>query len=607
MSNPNYGEMTITDGSNTLYVYGTINENGDFYSSFEDKPVAGDDVVLYGGLKTYNGKPEMGRSVLISFTHNEPEVDLDSYEEMSVLESRNAEKGTKVNLTGVVAFVTYANGFIPNGFYLVDDTGSIYVYGSQTAQQVSVGNTVTVVGEKTYYINSDEANNASKYGYNGACQIQSPTLLNNDKGNNSFNKDWILNSTVKDIIEDDMNKITSNIFKVNALIKKVPGAGFTNYYINDIDGTTGSYVYTACNGNDFSWLDEFDGKICTVYLSVINCKSTLSGIIPRFIPILVEDNNYSFNIEDACEYAIKYHVETQFKEEYSADPALELISNVSSELLNISNVNVEYSSSNTSVINFDNTNGIVMHVVNSGTAVVTLKATYNEFSFTKEITITANLEEVSDYITVKQAIDSVDGSIVKVKGVVVASAVNQPAFYLADDEGIIAVRCSLDTLSQIDLGNTIVVEGTKKHHKKIETGNYVGQCVIDDASLVINLYGDDFPSKDYYDSSKTLSDIYDFDENIDYTTQVFVVEGVVKFIDGGYSKTIKIQSEDGKVAVSLYCSSSETQYGWLKEFADQLVSIELIPCNWNGKNYYACCVLSVSDGTKTVINSLNFN
>ena len=59
--------------------------------------------------------------------------------------------------------------------------------------------------------------------------------------------------------------------------------------------------------------------------------------------------------------------------------------------------------------------------------------------------------------------------------------------------------------------------------------------------------------------------------------------------------------------ISLYCSSAN-QYNWLKAYAGQEVIVEIAPCNWNAKNYYAGCVLAVrnADGSK-ICNELNFN
>ena len=113
-------------------------------------------------------------------------------------------------------------------------------------------------------------------GYN----MDDAIVISNDKGSADFDKSWITESTVKEIMDTPVTEdITAKIFKVNALVKKAPGNGFTNYYIDDIDGVTGSYVYTQCNGGDFGWLDEFDGKICTVYLVALNAKASTSGCV----------------------------------------------------------------------------------------------------------------------------------------------------------------------------------------------------------------------------------------------------------------------------------------------------------------------------------------
>ena len=47
--------------------------------------------------------------------------------------------------------------------------------------------------------------------------------------------------------------ITTEIYKVNALVKEKPGSGFTNYYFFDLDGETGSYAYSQASGADFEW------------------------------------------------------------------------------------------------------------------------------------------------------------------------------------------------------------------------------------------------------------------------------------------------------------------------------------------------------------------
>ena len=52
VTNPQYGEMYITDGENELYIYGTYSADGvKRYSELTEKPVKGDTVTLLGSLK----------------------------------------------------------------------------------------------------------------------------------------------------------------------------------------------------------------------------------------------------------------------------------------------------------------------------------------------------------------------------------------------------------------------------------------------------------------------------------------------------------------------------------------------------------------------------
>lgn len=604
VSNPEYGNMKITDGTHTIGVYGLYGENNVQYKDLEDKPVKGDTITIYGKVHCFNDEPEFKNAVIVSFTHVKAEVDA-SYVELTIAEAREVAKESNVIINGVVAQITYAFGHVPNGFYVVDETGSIYVYG-EDAQSVKVGNTVKLAGTKDYYILEKEINSAQKYGYQGCCQLKDLTLLENSSTNTEFNKSWIQETTVKNIVETSVTEnITTNIYKVNALIKKVPGSGFVNYYFYDIDNKTGGYAYTANNGSDFAWLDEFDGKICTVYLSPINCKSTTSGCFYRFIPVLVSYDNYEFNLNDAPDYALTYEVYDQFEKEYDADPMLEVITNVSSELLGFTNVVIEYSSSDADVLEFVQENGkTIFHTKNPGTATVTMKATHNGNVSSKTIDITVKEAQSFETITVAEAIASNDDTIVTVKGVVVSSLVNQTGFYISDSTGIIAVTCSSEALEGISLGNEIVVKGSRIHRK--DAGKtHAGQSVIKDAEILINYYGSHKYDTSKFDTTKSLNEVYSLDVNTDYSTTVYVLNAIVVFEGNDHYTNCKLKSPDGAVKLTLY-SSSGNQYSWLEEYTGKEVTVELAVCNWNNKTYYTGCVISVTyNGVKT-LNNLNF-
>ncbi len=609
VSNATYGSMTIEDETGSLYVYGVYGSDlTTRYDALEDRPVVGDEVVLYGVLKTYNDTPELDRGYLQALKHNKVEVDDSNYpqEVMDIASVRELEKGELVRISGVVAQITYANGMLPNGFYLVDETGSIYVYGTDATAQVREGNKVTLIGEKTHYILENEQYNAQKYGYAGCNQIQKATVVENDNQVNEWNKAWVEETTVKDIMDTPATvDITTSIFKVNALVKKVEGTGFTNYYFDDLDGVTGSYTYTSCSGADFTWLDEFDGKICTVYLSVINAKSTSAGCIWRFLPIEVIDEGYKFDQTKGAEFVAKYYVKDQFLSKYESDPELELITKVSNDLIGIANASISYGSDNEEVVYFETVDGkVVMHTQGDGVATVTATVKYNGQEAEASVTINVSTPIEYEHISVKEAIALEDGTEVILRGIVASSLVNQSGFYLIDETGVIAVVAPESEVSLLSSGDEVVIKGTKTHRIK-EGYMGAGQINIDSATILVNYYGNHEYSTSTFDNSKTLAELYALSHLEDHSTEVYVVDAIVEVVETGFYTSIKIKSVDGKTTMSLYCSSAN-QYQFLKQYNGKVVSLELALCNWNGKNYYAGCVISATyEGVKT-INTLNF-
>ncbi len=604
--NPAYGQMVVKDETGEIEVYGSYSADGvTGYAALEDKPYAGDEVLLYCTLQSFGGEPEVKSAWIIEFKHIE--ADISDYTEATIAEARAAEIGALLKVDGVVAAITYSNGMVPAGVILVDETSSIYIYDGDVAARVAVGNKITVAGAKAYWILGTEQYNAEKFGYKGCNQLENATLVDNDNGTNEFNKTWITETTMMDLLNTPVTEdITTNIYKVTALVKKVPGSGFTNYYFNDIDGVTGSYAYTQCNGGDFAWLDQFDGKICTVYITALNAKSTATDCYFRVLPVAVIDEGYTFDVSKAPEYAIKYHGLNQFQPSYSGDPALELLGSVDSELLGFENVILSYTSSNNEIINIATENGkIVMHCIAPGTVTITVTATHgnNTASGTFDITVKESVNY--DTITVQQAINSAIDETVIVKGIVGPSLVNKTGFYLIDETGVIAVTGPADMFNGLAIGHEIVLQGTRAVNKDpSKNGAHVGQTYLKDAEILTNNYGTHDYSTATFVNNKTIVDIYGLDVSVDYSTTVFVTTATVTLEESAYYTNIYLTM--GETKLRLY-SSSASQYNWLKQFAGQEITVEVAACNWNDKTYYTGCVLAVvlEDGTK-VFNTLNF-
>ena len=604
IKNPAYGEMYIEDATGEIYVYGAYSADGSIgYSAMEDKPYKGDTVTLYVTLGTHNGTAEIKNAWIVSFTHNEVEVNEADYIEMTVAEAREAADGALVKVSGVVARITYANGYVPSGFYLIDGTNSIYVYDGQIAARVAEGNTVTVLASKAHWILESEQSNANKFGYKGCNQLTDVVKFETDNGNTAFDTSWITESTMKDIITTPVTTdISTTIYKVNALVKKVPGSDFVNYYFFDIDGETGSYAYTQCNGGDFAWLDEFDGKICTVYISALNAKSTASDCYWRIVPIAVSYDNYQFNLADAPEYVLNYHAMGQFIGEYTADPAIELLTSLSSELLGFEGAVVTYTVDNTTVAQILTEDGkLVFHLVEYGTVNLTVTATYGEYTASKTVSITYTEPQQFDYVSVKEAIEAEAGTTVTVQGIVGPSLVNQKGFYLIDETGLIAITMTETELANFEMGQLVIIQGIRDNKTKDGYSGH-GQTQLKDCTLLLNLYGSHDYSVDHLATDLTFDEFYSFSIADDHTTEVYKIEAYIYVT----TNSIKFGNEDGSKQSNLY-SSGPAQYSWLKDYAGQKVTLYLVPCNWNSKNYYAGCAVAavLEDGT-IIYNTLNF-
>jgi hypothetical protein len=156
------------------------------------------------------------------------------------------------------------------------------------------------------------------------------------------------------------------------------------------------------------------------------------------------------------------------------------------------------------------------------------------------------------------------------------------------------------------IGQEIVIKGERDCFlKENNVGKIAGQTCISKATIEANYYGDN----QYYNglavTNKTVSDIYNADPNVDYTTTLYHVTATVVIEET--QRYTNIYISDGKVNLRLY-SSSANQYNWLKAYAGKTITVEIAPCNWNDKNYYTGCVLAVIlDNGDRICNTLNFD
>lgn len=602
VTNTTYGEMYIEDGTGELYVYGISG-----FSSLNDKPVKGDEIVLHGKLVYKKNNKEMSNSCVIAeFRHIKASVDENTYPLKTIKEARSLTEGSKVTIEGVVSKFTLADKLIKNGFYVSDGTSSMYVYSLDIASQVEIGNKIKIAGEKTYYIYEQEASNAKKFKYTGSNQIQNVILLENDKQVNTIDYSFAETKTIKEIMETPVSEDITNLFyKVNAYIKKSPGSGFINYYIDDFDGKTGSYVYTNNNGNDLNYLEPYDGKKCTLIMTAINAKSTATNCFYRFMPIEVLSDNYQFDETKVSDFVLDYYVSKQFKTSYDKSPNLEVFTSVSNEIIPFENVKVSYEVENSEIAKFETVDGkLYFDFLQEGVANIIVKAIYNNVEASRNIRVSYYKPVEVDTISVKDAIETEVNNNVIVRGIVGPSITNKVGFILIDETGAIPTLIETsEIMASLEFGDEVIISGTRSNYIKSNVTGIAGQDEIYEAKVLANFGGNHDYSTTSFVKDKSISDIISFAKeiNVPHTTTAYTVKTTIKKVPSNYSTNYYLGREVDDYGVLLY-SSSGSQYSFLDKYLDQEVEVELMLCNYNSKTKsYAGHLLSVKDqnGNKT--------
>lgn len=619
IDNPQYGGMTIEDETGELMVYGTYSADGETrYGDMEEKPVAGDYVLLYGNLQEYEGTPEIYSGWIIDFVHNEIEIDPDEYELIDISEARALEPGEVCRVKGTVLRHTFNSSLNEIGFLLADSTGMTYVYDSQLAPQVDDGEEVELVATRDNWILDDEQSYAEKLGYIGAIQLIDGTLISHGEAEPYDYASYAKKTTIKKLLSSDFDEpITGDLYQVAALVQKREGGNFVNYYIFDLDGETGTYSYSQASGADFAWLDEYDGKLVTLYMTVLNAKMSASGGNWRLSPVYVDPTPYVYDPSYTPELAVEYYGVDQFSSRYGADPALEVETSISNDIVGIEGATLTYASSNEDAVYFEQVEGkTIFHVNKDHPDNVTITITgsyadYEDYQATLQIEV---FDPATVGITVAEAIASPasDQETILIRGVVGPSLVNKSGFYLIDETGAIAIQLASSDMfdDTFFIGDNVVIEG---HRGYWGSNGLDSQICINDASIFVNLYGGDgtYPT-DSFKSGKTIAELVTLPvSELEHTAEVYVIDNAyLTSNEASMYPTYYLIDEgepDYKTNGLQFYQSSSNQYAWLNEYLGQTFKAEIALCNWNSKSKFKVCVLSITleDGTQ-IYNELNF-
>lgn len=301
---------------------------------------------------------------------------------------------------------------------------------------------------------------------------------------------------------------------------------------------------------------------------------------------------------------MEYHALPQFKNTYEGDPKAELLKSVSSTLLGFENATISYTSADENIISFKNeADKLVMHANKYGKTKITITVSYNGSDVKKELEIEYKEPVKYNALTISEVYSKALNTEVIVKGVVAAGVVNQNAFYLVDETGMIAIRTTKDVISMLSLGNEVIIKGKFTDLVSSQRKEHHSQYHITDAELLVNNGGNNVYSNATFVSS-TVKDVSELCSNKDIngTKNVYVISAVPRYDQ--QEKFSNMYLDDGENSIRLY-SGSGKQYEWILDYTGN-VKYEVTLNAWNGKYAVSLIAIILEDGTR-VCNPYNFS
>lgn len=169
---------------------------------------------------------------------------------------------------------------------------------------------------------------------------------------------------------------------------------------------------------------------------------------------------------------------------------------------------------------------------------------------------------------------------------------------------------STDEFNGLQIGQTVYIKGKRDLFASARNGtpSYFESCMTG-CQIVKNEFGNVDYSTASFIKGKTLADLIALPVvDNSHTAEVYVITAGLKFVSTkNYSNAYL---KDGDSEMRLYCTNAAGQYQWIKSYVDdtKTYTMEVAVCNWNNKNYYTACLLSITDSNgNKVMNTLNFN
>lgn len=468
-----------------------------------------------------------------------------------------------LQVTGVVTYV-YEN----TGFWVKDDTGSIYVYVSGSFEP-KVGDTVTVKGTKAIYYSLQ--------------QLKSPSIVSVTSGTIDLAQ-TATNATVEDMAGFAK---TFNATETTKAEKDEIVATFGTLY-----NLTGQILANTDSNISYKYVlkDNITGEFVNLYDSPMNSatKTALEGLVGKYVTGTfmfwdIHSSGYGRFIpvttltETTAPVATDAQKVSAAKKEIATLLANDIVSDIKLFTESSLGATVAWTSSNESVL----TSAGKVGASENATEKVTLTAviTSGDETATVETEVTVKFPSPT---TVKQVLAACDAgeSIVRFKGKVIATDVDG-YFYVADSTGVVYVRTKLSTVEGLEVGNyvdiigkTTVYTSSGKQYTRQITANSIKKIteeVTVMAAKQVTLA--DFAAISATEGVIDETSLTAFKANeLGYSIVTFDAYVTIR---GSYSNVYFAAANDTTSAAVLYYYKSFDQDG-VKAFAGKLVSVTCV-------------------------------
>lgn len=508
----------------------------------------------------------------------------------SIAAARSAAPDTAVSVKGVVVRHAWAGQENPYkaAFWLADETGSIYVYGPETAQSVNEGDLLTLSGKKAFYVSERDMDAAKKIGYKGMNQIVEPTIISNDGlGNHPVPDGAVDKKSIAELarlpLTDD---VTGTLHRVRAHYARQQFTGYVNYNAIDPNWVDEMLVYTASNGKDYAWTDEYDGKTVDMLISLTLAKPALG--VWRISPLKIygevtipqeEEVGYAawraLNLFQNQYYSLGTTVRVPLHDSFCPDIKLALTAD-KSEMVTIT------TDENDIIVTFlaDKVGEIKLTATASAGAISS--------STSKTISIVA-APVIENVLTLKEAREKEDGTVVRVKATVArvtykGSMAKQGLFLIDETSSLFCYNDveTADELSKIENGNGVILEGTMTHFRKpdsiaiLDDQEYSGDHQLTNATVLLhdaNVYP--IASLGGVLTDKTIADIVTTLPKDNISSNAYRLEAKVIENLGGYGGHYLLQDPtDAEKSLLLYSQNGASDFkDLLHPYADKTVEL----------------------------------